>query len=114
MPSGLGWLHGKWATPHGGIIVMTIIAAALGAFGANPYQVDNLTQITLASNIGTFLVYGTTCVIALVAFASRAARHLIKHIAIPGIGAAMNIVEMLAVLYIAFSEGTGTTPGNAE
>jgi hypothetical protein len=25
----------------------------------------------------------------------------------------MNIVELLAVLYIAFSEGTGTTPGNA-
>jgi basic amino acid/polyamine antiporter, APA family len=114
MPSILGWLHGKWATPHGGIIVMTVVAAALGAFGANPYQVDNLTQITLASNIGTFLVYGTTCVIALVAFASRHDRHPVKHLAIPGVGAVMNIVEMLAVLYIAFSEGTGTTPGNAE
>jgi len=113
MPSVLGWLHGRWATPHGAIIVMTIVAAALGVFGVNPYQVDNLTQITLASNIGTFLVYGGTCIIALVAFASRHDRHLVKHIAIPAIGAAMNIIEMLAVFYIAFSEGTGTTPGNA-
>jgi amino acid transporter len=113
MPSVLGWLHGKWATPHGAIIVMTVVAAALGVFGVNPYQVDNLTQITLASNIGTFLVYGATCIIALIAFASRHDRHLVKHIAIPGIGAAMNIVEMLAVFYIAFSEGVGTTPGNA-
>jgi amino acid transporter len=92
---------------------MTIVAAALGIFGVNPYQVDNLTQITLASNIGTFLVYGATCVIALIAFASRPDKHLVKHIALPGIGAAMNVVEMLAVFYVAFSEGTGTTPGNA-
>jgi amino acid transporter len=113
MPSVLGWLHGRWATPHGAIIVMTVVAAALGVFGVNPYQVDNLTQITLASNIGTFLVYGATCIIALVAFASRPDKHLVKHIVLPGLGAAMNIFEMLAVFYIAFSEGTGTTPGNA-
>jgi amino acid transporter len=113
MPSVLGWLHGKWATPHGAIIVMTVVAAALGVFGVNPYQVDNLTQITLASNIGTFLVYGATCTIALIAFASRADKHIVKHIMLPGLGALMNVVEMLAVFYIAFSEGTGTTPGNA-
>jgi APA family basic amino acid/polyamine antiporter len=113
MPSVLGWLHGRFATPHGAIIIMTVVAAALGAFGVNPYQVDNLTQITLASNIGTFLVYGATCIIALVAFASRHDKHLVKHIVLPGLGAAMNVVEMLAVFYIAFSEGTGTTPGNA-
>jgi amino acid transporter len=114
MPSVLGWLHGKWATPHGAIIVMTVVAAALGVFGVNPYQVDNLTQITLASNIGTFLVYGATCIIALIAFASHHDKHPIKHIGIPGVGALMNIIEMIAVFYIAFSEGTGTTPGNAE
>src|SRR3984893_16847404 len=113
MPSVLGWLHGRFATPHGAIIVMTVVAAALGVFGVNPYQVDNLTQIPLASNIGTFLVYGATCAIALIACASPHDKHFIKHLAIPGLGAAMNIVELLAVLYIAFSEGTGTTPGNA-
>ena len=82
-----------------------------GVYGVK--SVNTLTQITLASNTGTFIVYGMTCIVALIAFASRHDRHLVKHIAIPAVGAAMNIIEMLAVFYIAFSEGTGTTPGNA-
>jgi basic amino acid/polyamine antiporter, APA family len=112
MPSLLGLLHGRFATPHAGILVITVVAAALGVFGCNPYQVDNLTQITVASNTGTFLVYGATCVIAVVAFASRHDKHVLKHIALPGIGALMNIGELLGVLYVGFSEGSGTTPGN--
>jgi basic amino acid/polyamine antiporter, APA family len=112
MPSLLGFLHGKHATPHTAIIILTVISAAVGAYAANPYQVDNLTQITVASNTGTFLVYGATCIIALVAFASRHDKHPIKHLLIPGIGALMNIAELLGVMYVGFSEGTGTTPGN--
>jgi basic amino acid/polyamine antiporter, APA family len=112
MPSLLGFLHGKYATPHTAIIVLTLISAAVGAYAANPYQVDNLTQITVASNSGTFLVYGATCIIALIAFASRHDKHPIKHLLIPGIGALMNILELLGVMYVGFSEGTGTTPGN--
>ncbi len=73
---------------------------------------DNLTQITLASNLGTFLVYGATCAIALVAFASRHDKHLIKHIGIPALGLVLNVLEMVGVLYIAVT-GSGTTPGDA-
>jgi hypothetical protein len=94
------------------VLVLTIVSAAFGVFGCNPYQVDNLTQITLASNLGTFIVYGATCGIALVAFASRHDRHLVKHIAIPGLGLVLNVFEMLGVLYIAVT-GSGTTPGDA-
>jgi len=112
MPGILGLLHGKFATPHGGIWVLVVISAALGIFGANPHQVDNLTQITLASNTGTFLVYGFTCIIALVAFASRHDKHPIKHLLIPGIGALMNIAELLGVVYIAVT-ASGTSPGDA-
>ena len=65
MPTVLGLLHGRFASPHGGIVVLHCVSAALGVFGADPHQVDNLTQITLASNLGTFLVYGATCAIAL-------------------------------------------------
>ena len=101
MPGILGLLHGKFATPHAGIWVLVAISAALGMYGANPHQVDNLTQITLASNTGTFLVYGFTCVIAIVAFASRHDKHPVKHYMIPGIGALMNIAELLGVIYIA-------------
>jgi amino acid transporter len=112
MPGILGLLHGKFATPHGGIWVLVAISAALGIFGANPHQVDNLTQITLASNTGTFLVYGFTCIIALVAFASRHDKHPIKDLVIPGVGALMNIAELLGVVYIAVN-ASGTSPGNA-
>ncbi len=112
MPSILGLLHGEYVTPHAGIWILVAVSAALGIFGANPHQVDNLTQITLASNTGTFLVYGMTCIIALVAFASRHDRHPIKHFLIPGLGAFMNIAELLGVLYIALT-GSGTAPGDA-
>jgi APA family basic amino acid/polyamine antiporter len=112
MPSLLRFLHGKYATPHTAIIVLTIISAAIGAYAANPYQVDNLTQITVASNSGTFLVYGATCLIALIAFASHRDKHPVKHLLIPAVGAIMNVLELLGVMYVGFSEGTGTTPGN--
>ena len=112
MPSILGVLHGRFATPHAGIWILVVLSAALGIFGANPHQVDNLVQITLASNTGTFLVYGLTCVIAIVAFASRHDRHPIKHYLVPGLGAFMNIAELVGVIYIALT-GSGTTPGDA-
>lgn len=112
MPGLLGLLHGRFATPHAGIWILVGVAAVLGIFGANPNQVDNLTQITLASNTGTFLVYGFTCVIAIVAFASRHDRHPVKHYVLPGVGAFMNIASLFGVMYIAI-EGSGTSPGNA-
>jgi len=112
MPAVLGLLHGDFATPHAGIWILVTLSAALGIFGANPKQVDNLTQITLASNTGTFLVYGFTCIIALVAFAGRHDHHPIKHLVVPGIGAIMNIAELVGVLYIALT-GSGTSPGDA-
>ena len=49
-----------------GIWVLVAVSAAFGAYGV--LNVDNLTQITLASNTGTFLVYGITNLICLVAF----------------------------------------------
>ena len=109
----LGHLHGEYATPYLSILWMTIIAAALGVFGSVPWQVDNLTQITLASNIGTFMVYGATCAIAFIAFASRHDKHILKHMAIPGVGCIMNVLELAGVVYIALT-GSGTSPGVAE
>ena len=87
-------MHGKFATPHAGIWVLTAVSAALGVYGV--YSVDTVTQITLASNFGTFLVYGITCIVTMVAFASRADKHLLKHYAVPGVGALMNVAELFA------------------
>jgi basic amino acid/polyamine antiporter, APA family len=112
MPGILGLLHGRFATPHGGIWVLTALSALLGIYGANPKTVDNLTQITLASNTGTFLVYGLSCLVTIVAFASRHDRHPIKHYVIPGLGALMNVAELFGVVYLAVKAG-GTTATDA-
>jgi APA family basic amino acid/polyamine antiporter len=109
MPSLLGLLHGKFATPHGGILILTLLSAAIGVYCATPYNVDNITQITVASNTGTFLVYGMTCVIAIVAFASRHDRHMAKHYFVPGLGALMNVAELLGVVYLAITAGGATS-----
>jgi len=105
MPGILGFLHGRFATPHAAIWVLTALSAAIGAFASVPWQAHNLTQVTVASNTGTFLVYGATCLITVIAFASRHDKHLIKHFVLPGIGALANLAELCGVLYIGFSAG---------
>jgi basic amino acid/polyamine antiporter, APA family len=105
MPALLGFLHGRFATPHAAVWILTGLSAAIGAFASVPWQSHNLTQVTVASNTGTFLVYGATCFIALVAFASRHDKHVLKHIVLPGIGGLMNLAELFGVLYIGFHQG---------
>ena len=110
MPGILGLLHGRYATPHGGVFVLTVVSALFGVYGVK--SVNALTQITLASNTGTFIVYGMSCIICLVAFASRHDRHPVKHYLIPGLGALMNIGELLGVVYLAVKAG-GDSSKNA-
>jgi amino acid transporter len=110
MPGILGLLHGRFATPHGGIWVLTAVSAAFGIYGVK--SINTLTQITLASNTGTFLVYGMSCIIAIVAFASRHDRHILKHYMAPGLGALMNVAELFGVVYLAVKAG-GDSSKNA-
>ena len=105
MPSILGWLHGQFATPHGGILVLTLLSAAIGVYACTPYNADNITQVTLASNTGTFLVYGLSCVITIVAFSHRHDKHWFKHYVIPTLGALMNLAELFGVVYLAITAG---------
>jgi amino acid transporter len=106
VPGLLGLLHGKYATPHYGILALAVISAILGAYGV--LSADNLLQITLASNTGTFLVYGMTNVIVLVAFLGRPGRSVFKHIVIPVIGAFANVAMLGAVVFESVSAGGST------
>ena len=106
MPSIFSLLHGRFATPYGGIMVLAGLSALLGVYGVR--SVDALTQITLASNTGTFLVYGMTCFITIVAFASRHDKHPIKHFLIPGLGLLMNIGELGGIIYLGAAGGGST------
>ena len=58
---------------------------------------------------GTFLVYGMSCMIAIVAFAHRHDKHLLKHYVVPGLGALMNLAELFGVVYLAVKAGGNTS-----
>ena len=107
VPSILGLMHGQFATPHAGIWILAIVSAAFGVYGV--YSVDTVTQITLASNFGTFLVYGATCFIAIVAFAGHKDLNVFKHYAVPGLGLLMNIAELAGIVYLAVVAGGSTS-----
>ena len=106
MPSLLGLLHGKYATPHYGVLALAVISAVFGAYGV--LSADNLLQITLASNTGTFIVYGLTNAVVLVAFAGKSGRSVIKHVLIPVIGLLANIAMLGAVIFESVSAGGST------
>ncbi len=103
MPSALGILHGRFATPHWGIWLLVAVSAAFGAYGV--LSVDNLTKITLASNTGTFLVYGLTNLIALIAFLGRPTAQTVTHKVVPLLGFLANVAMLLGVVYLAVQAG---------
>ena len=114
IPSFFGLMHGKFAIPHTGVLVLTVLSALVGVYcstGIGPFSgADTLTQITLVSNIGTFLLYGMTCAITLFAFRRESADdyHPIKHRLVPVLGLLANLGMLIAVVYLSIIAG-GTT-----
>ena len=106
VPSFLGFLHPKSATPHMGVIAITVASAVIGAFGV--LSVVNLTAITFWSNIGTFVLYGMTNMVALVAFLRHPQRNALTHIVVPILGTLANIAMLVAVLYLGILGGGDT------
>jgi amino acid transporter len=106
VPGLLGLLHGRYATPHYGILVLAAVSAALGAYGI--LSADNLLQIILASNVGTFLVYGMTNFLVMIAFWARPERSSLKHILVPALGLLANLALLLTILVMSISAGGST------
>jgi len=106
LPSIFGFLHGRFATPQWGIWILVAVSAVFGAYGV--LNVDNLTQITLASNTGTFLVYGMTNLICLVAFWNRTGANLFKHKVIPMLGFLANLMMLVGIVTLSLSAGGNT------
>ena len=98
MPSVMGALHGKHATPHKGVWLLVAVSAVLGAIGV--YNVTALTGITLASNIGTFILYALICGLTFVAFAGRKDFSSGKHAIIPLLGLLGNIGMLVGIMVI--------------
>ena len=106
LPAIFGFLHGRFRTPHIAIIILVVISAIVGSYGV--LNVDNLTQVTLISNIGTFLLYGMTCIACIIAFAGVADRNVFATIVAPLLGAILNILMLVFVLYYAIVGAANT------
>jgi APA family basic amino acid/polyamine antiporter len=104
MPEIMGLLHGRYATPFGGVIMMVIISAIIGSIGVMG-GVMALTGITLASNLGTFVLYALICGLTVVAFGGMREFNLLKHGIIPVLGLAANILMVGAIFVIGIRSG---------
>ena len=59
-----------------------------------------LTGIALASNLGTFVLYGLTCTWTIVAYRKRADHNILLHDIIPALGLLANVVMLIAIVYL--------------
>jgi APA family basic amino acid/polyamine antiporter len=127
VPSHFGLLHGKTLSPHRAVWTLSIISIFIGIAtvwlylgGTTPAALDKhnlwysfgifsdpatyaklpntLVLITLISNFGTFLLYMTTCLVAIVAFKEHHTFSGIKHFVIPIFGLLANLACMLFYL----------------
>ncbi|MGD0230800.1 MAG: P-II family nitrogen regulator, partial [Syntrophorhabdales bacterium] len=98
LPSGLSFIHPTFRTPHMALVALIIAVSAIGIVGVQ--SVVGLTGIALASNLGTFILYGLTCVWTIIAFKGRSDFNALKHAVIPAAGILFNALMTAAILYL--------------
>jgi amino acid transporter len=78
---------------------------SFGLFPAASYatNVNSLLIMTLISNFGTFLLYGMTCLTAIIAFREHHMFHGIKHVVVPLFGLCANLGCMMFYIIGPFS-----------
>lgn len=104
MPGVLGILHDKHITPHIGVWILVGVSALIGSIGV--LNVTALTGVTLASNIGTFVLYALICGLTFITFVGRSEFHSLKHGIVPFLGLLGNLGLLVAIVYIGLA-----TPG---
>jgi amino acid transporter len=107
MPDIMGLLHDKYATPFMGIVIMVIVSGIIGTIGVLGGVVA-LTGITLASNLGTFVLYAMICGLTIVAFSGKVDFSFFKHSIIPIMGLIGNVILALTIFIVGIITG-GTT-----
>merc|ERR1711959_730134 len=111
MPALFAHLSSK-GTPLYGIVICvfwTFLVGSVGAVGG----VMTLTAVTLASNVGTFFLYGAVCVTTVVKFRNlddgTEKESILKHVVIPIIGLFLNALMIGSIFGIGLSSGGDTT-----
>jgi APA family basic amino acid/polyamine antiporter len=106
LPGMFGSLHGKYNTPTYAILLLTILSAIIGGYGV--INSDHLLQVAIISNLGTFLLYGMTCVATYIAFSHRADQNMLTTKLFPIVGAFLNFGLMVGDIYFAFFAKSAT------
>ena len=75
-----------------------MVSAVIGAIGVR--SVVGLTGITLASNLGTFVLYGLTCTWTIVAYRKRKDHNILLHDIVPALGVLANFIMLIAIVYL--------------
>ena len=97
----------------------TIAALPHGIFSSVGYTThdkmaalpNSLLALTLTSNFGTFILYGLSCLLCIIAYHNRPDHNVLKHTLIPGFGLLANLTCM--AFYVAgpfFNLGTKMEP----
>jgi amino acid transporter len=103
MPQLMGLMHGKFATPHSAVWIMTTVSAIIGAIGT--YNTVAQTGIGIASNLGTFVLYMLICIWTIIAFSGRKEQNHFLHMLIPILGFITNLIMIVTIFYLAFIAG---------
>ena len=98
LPRMMSYLHGRFKIPHITLVILIAVTAIIGIVGVR--SVVGLTGITLASNLGTFTLYGLTCAWTIIAFKKRKEFNILKHGIIPVLGVIANLIMAIAILYL--------------
>ena len=128
VPTQFGLLHGKTLSPHRAVWALALISIvvgilttvvylggqsadlapldktnfwySIGVFSPHAYTYlpNTVLIITLVSNFGTFLLYMTTCIVAIVAFREHHTFNGFKHMFVPVFGLLANLGCMLFYL----------------
>ena len=106
LPGPFGSLHGKHNTPHNAIIMLTVISAIIGGYGV--LNSDNLLKVAIISNLGTFLLYGMTCLATYIAFSHVKGAEVFTTKIIPMLGLFLNFGLMVGDVYFAFFAPSAT------
>ena len=107
MPDFLGLLHEKYATPHNAVYLMVAVSAVIGIIGVLG-GVTTLTGVTLASNLGTFVLYALICALTTVAFLGEKGFSLVRHGLIPALGFLVNCLMVVAIFGLGIASGGAT------
>jgi amino acid transporter len=105
VPQPLGTLNPRYGTPAVGTWVLTTVSAIIGAFGV--LSLRNLTAVILLSNFGAFLLYGVTCIVAVVAL-SRERHSILTKYLVPIAGFVANMAMLVAVIWLGVIGGGDT------